>query len=49
MLRVRGLIQLTETSPFNDWSSYEQVIELICNQPCAASDLIAAQTDLSQS
>ena len=31
----RGLRMLTETSEFNDWSSYEQVIDMICDQPCA--------------
>jgi hypothetical protein len=36
-----GLHRLTENSLFNDWSSYEQVIELICEQPCATNDVIA--------
>lgn len=40
-----GLHQLTENSPFNEWSSYEQVVELICNQPCATADLISIQTN----
>ncbi|MCX6019004.1 MAG: hypothetical protein NTZ50_10995 [Chloroflexi bacterium] len=31
----RGLRALTEDSEFNDWSSYEQVIDMICEQPCA--------------
>jgi hypothetical protein len=29
-----GLRALTERSPYNDWSSYEQVVEMICEQPC---------------
>jgi len=29
-----GLRTLCESSPYNDWSSYEQVVELLCNQPC---------------
>jgi hypothetical protein len=41
----QGLHQLTESSPFNEWSSYEQVVELICHQPCAASDLISMQSN----
>lgn len=36
----RGLRTLTEDSEFNDWSSYEQVIDMICEQPCAAPDLL---------
>ena len=40
-----GLQRLTEASPFNDWSSYEQVVELICTQPCAAVDLAELQGD----
>lgn len=35
-----GLYRLTENSLFNDWSSYEQVIELICEQPCATNDVM---------
>ena len=35
-----GLHRLTENSLFNDWSSYEQVIELICEQPCATNDVM---------
>lgn len=30
-----GLRALTERSPYNDWSSYEQVVSLLCDQPCA--------------
>ena len=29
-----GLWRLCEDSPYNDWSSYEQVVELLMNQPC---------------
>lgn len=29
-----GLRILTERSPYNDWSSYDQVIDMICDQPC---------------
>jgi hypothetical protein len=34
MFGEMGLRMLTERSPYNDWSSYEQVIEMICEQPC---------------
>jgi hypothetical protein len=30
----QGLLQLTNDSLFNDWSSYDQVVEMICEQPC---------------
>jgi hypothetical protein len=30
-----GLRVLTDKSVFNDWSSYQQVIDMICDQPCA--------------
>lgn len=33
-----GLRALTERSAYNDWSSYEQVVELLCEQPCATPD-----------
>ncbi len=33
-----GLRTLTERSLYNDWSSYEQVVDLLCEQPCATSD-----------
>jgi hypothetical protein len=29
-----GLRTLTDRSAFNDWSSYEQVVDLLCDQPC---------------
>ena len=29
-----GLRVLTDQSNFNDWSSYQQVIDMICDQPC---------------
>lgn len=29
-----GLRALTDDSIFNDWSSYEQVVDMICEQPC---------------
>ena len=29
-----GLRMLTDRSPYNDWSSYDQVVEMICEQPC---------------
>ncbi len=32
-----GLRALTEGSPFNDWSSYDQVVDMICEQPCRSS------------
>jgi hypothetical protein len=34
MFGEMGLRMLTERSPYNDWSSYEQVIDMICEQPC---------------
>ena len=34
-----GLRALTEGSMFNDWSSYQQVVDMICEQPCAALPL----------
>ncbi|MGQ9903738.1 MAG: hypothetical protein ACUVRU_05190 [Anaerolineae bacterium] len=37
----RGLSELCEASPFNDWSSYEQVVELLLNQPCGPESLLA--------
>lgn len=36
----RGLRRLCEDSPYNDWSSYEQVIELLMNQPCSPESLL---------
>jgi len=30
-----GLRALTERSAFNDWSSYEQVVDMLCEQPCS--------------
>ncbi|MFN4293817.1 MAG: hypothetical protein ACK4JD_06780 [Thermoflexales bacterium] len=33
-----GLRALTERSAYNDWSSYEQVVDLLCEQPCAVPD-----------
>ena len=35
-----GLRMLCERSPYNDWSSYQQVVDLIGNQPCPSSDVI---------
>lgn len=34
MFGEMGLRVLTDRSAFNDWSSYEQVVEMICEQPC---------------
>jgi|GEM_PF-844539 len=36
MFGEMGLRALTDLSPFNDWSSYQQVVDMICEQPCAA-------------
>lgn len=36
----RGLRALCEDSPYNDWSSYEQVIEMLINQPCGPESLL---------
>ncbi len=35
-----GLRRLCEDSPYNDWSSYEQVVELLMNQPCSPESLL---------
>jgi hypothetical protein len=37
MFGEMGLRILTDRSPYNDWSSYEQVVDLICDQPCATT------------
>jgi hypothetical protein len=39
-----GLHRLTENSLFNDWSSYQQVVDLICEQPCTTHAVIALGT-----
>lgn len=44
----RGLRALTEISEFNDWSSYEQVIDMICEQPCATQSPIDDDEILDQ-
>ena len=36
MFGEMGLRTLTDRSSFNDWSSYQQVIDMICDQPCYA-------------
>jgi hypothetical protein len=35
-----GLRRLCEDSVYNDWSSYEQAVELLCNQPCGPGNLL---------
>ncbi|MCL4504448.1 MAG: hypothetical protein M1434_08650 [Chloroflexi bacterium] len=35
-----GLRMLCERSPYNDWSSYQQVVDLIGSQPCSSGDVI---------
>ncbi|MCL5994811.1 MAG: hypothetical protein M1546_02005 [Chloroflexi bacterium] len=35
-----GLRTLCERSPYNDWSSYQQVIDLLSSQPCAEPRVI---------
>jgi hypothetical protein len=35
-----GLRTLCERSQYNDWSSYQQVVDLIGNQPCAPNEVI---------
>ncbi len=35
-----GLRMLCERSPYNDWSSYQQVIDLLGAQPCAPKGII---------
>lgn len=42
-----GLRALTERSIYNDWSAYEQVIDLLCEQPCATPDLHSLDCDTS--
>lgn len=37
----RGLRRLCEDSPYNDWSSYEQVIELLMTHPCGPESLLS--------
>ncbi len=41
-----GLRALTERSAYNDWSSYEQVVDLLCEQPCAVPDAHLLTLDL---
>ncbi|HEY3341221.1 MAG TPA: hypothetical protein VGK81_04345 [Anaerolineae bacterium] len=35
-----GLRQLCDRSAYNDWSSYQQVIDLLSTQPCAPDNVI---------
>ena len=35
-----GLRQLCDRSPYNDWSSYQQVIDLLSTQPCTTDSVI---------
>ena len=39
-----GLRLLCDRSPYNDWSSYQQVIDLLSAQPCAPKPIIALGT-----
>ena len=39
-----GLRTLCDRSPYNDWSSYQQVIDLLGSQPCPPYDVIAITT-----
>ncbi|MCW1966859.1 MAG: hypothetical protein KIH69_001910 [Anaerolineae bacterium] len=39
MYGEHGLYLLCSRSPYNDWSSYEQVIELLLSQPCVHIDV----------
>lgn len=43
MFGERGLRELCDRSPFNDWSSYEQVVDLLCDQPCAKARPVTAE------
>jgi hypothetical protein len=36
-----GLRTLCDRSPYNDWSSYQQVIDLLSTQPCARDRVLA--------
>lgn len=38
-----GLRALTAQSPFNDWSAYEQVVDLICEQPCPTPSVLSIE------
>lgn len=38
MFGERGLRELCDRSPYNDWSSYEQVVSMLCEQPCPSSE-----------
>jgi len=44
-----GLRALAERSVYNDWSSYEQVVNLLCDQPCATPDVHLSTADPAQS
>jgi hypothetical protein len=44
MFGEKGLRTLTERSAFNDWSSYEQVIDLLCDQPCSTPEATRARS-----
>lgn len=44
-----GLRALTERSVYNDWSSYEQVVNLLCDQPCATPDIRFPTADPARS
>lgn len=39
-----GLRLLCDRSPYNDWSSYQQVIDLLSAQPCRPGDVIPIDT-----
>ncbi|MCS7056252.1 MAG: hypothetical protein NZM18_08810 [Thermoflexales bacterium] len=44
-----GLRALTERSAYNDWSSYDQIVDLLCEQPCATPDFLMPATPQSSS
>jgi hypothetical protein len=39
-----GLRMLCDRSAYNDWSSYQQIIDLLGNQPCAGQDVLSSST-----
>jgi hypothetical protein len=43
-----GLRTLCERSPYNDWSSYQQVIDLLSSQPCPGRDIIELSTNTDE-
>lgn len=49
MFGEMGLRTLTDRSAYNDWSSYEQVVNMICDQPCSDDDIENRQSSIVNS